>query len=409
MKSSNDRRPATCLETRPRRAAGQALSLGYPHEQSHSMAKNELRFEEMAYPFWLGSHCAGAIADHLAGMVASSLHVITDHTVNALHVKSFVRQLYTDCPIRVWSIPEGEENKTLTTLETLANQLLSVGVDRNSVIVAMGGGVVGNLAGLLAALLFRGIRLVHIPTTLLAMSDSVVSHKQAVNMPQGKNLLGCYHMPEAVFADTAFLMTLPARHIRSGLCEIIKNVLIIEAQEASPLAQALNPDAQYHEDALIRIVRSGVRAKQKIMIHDRREKRQALAFEYGHTVGHAIELACAGRLTHGESVALGMILAAEIASALGVLSAKAYDWHYRLLRLNGVDLRAPAGTTAEAVMKMLLSDNKRGYLRTAANEVPMILLQDMGVPLLNNEGIPLTPVSVDLIETLLRKHLLHPC
>ncbi|CAK8743219.1 2-deoxy-scyllo-inosose synthase [Sodalis praecaptivus] len=139
------------------------------------------------------------------------------------------------------------------------------------------------------------------------------------------------------------------------------------------------------------------------------KKRQALAFEYGHTVGHAIELACAGRLTHGESVALGMIVAAEIASALGVLSAKAYDWHYRLLRLNGVDLRAPAGTTAEAVMQMLLSDNKRGYLRTAANEVPMILLQDMGVALLNNEGIPLTPVSVDLIETLLRKHLLHPC
>ncbi|WP_167371843.1 2-deoxy-scyllo-inosose synthase [Xenorhabdus beddingii] len=371
------------------------------------MNKIELHFEDAVYPFWIGGHCTEEISAYLAEMEASSLHIITDDTVNQLHATPFAKRLTlkTKVPVWVWSIPEGEANKSLNTLDYLANKLLNAGIDRKSVIIAMGGGVIGNIAGLLAALLFRGIRFVHIPTSLIAMSDSVISLKQAVNMPQGKNLMGCFHTPEAVFADTAFLLTLPSQHLRSGLCEIIKNVLILETENIPFLIRTLNAEAHYDEQTLAHIVQAGVLTKQKAMINDKREKHHALIFEYGHTVGHAIELSCNGRLTHGESVALGMIVAAEISHAFGLLTSQARDMHYRLIHLNGVDIKAPVGTTPEAIMQILQSDNKRGYLHANPNEIPMILLNELGVPLWSNEGHPLTLVPVDLVESMLRQHI----
>ncbi|NHB92779.1 2-deoxy-scyllo-inosose synthase [Photorhabdus cinerea] len=374
---------------------------------TRSMHKIDLCFEDVAYPFWVGSHCTEEIVEHLTKMSASSLHIITDNTVNKLHVEPFVRQLKVSSRVWVWPIPDGEANKSLKTLDYLANQLLNVGVDRKSVVIAIGGGVVGNIAGLLAALLFRGIRLVHIPTTLLAMSDSVISLKQAVNMPQGKNLIGCFHTPEAVFADTAFLLTLPTQHLRSGLCEIIKNVLTLEAENLSLLTNTLNAESRYDELTLTRIVQAGVLTKQRVMINDKRERHHALVFEYGHTVGHAIELICNGKLTHGEAVGLGMIVAAEVSHSLGLLTAEERDMHYHLLQLNGVEIKAPIGTTLEAVMKVLQSDNKRGYLHTTPNEIPMILLRGLGMPLWSHEGHPLTPVHADLLESMLRRHIFH--
>ncbi|WP_118985500.1 2-deoxy-scyllo-inosose synthase [Photorhabdus sp. CRCIA-P01] len=376
-------------------------------DNAYSMHKIELRFEDVAYPFWIGSHCTEEISAHLAEMSASSLHIITDDTVNQLHAAPFVQRLTlkTEVPVWVWSIPEGEANKSLNTLDYLANQLLNADVDRKSVIVAMGGGVIGNIAGLLAALLFRGIRFVHIPTSLIAMSDSVISLKQAVNMPQGKNLMGCFHTPEAVFADTAFLLTLPPQHLRSGLCEIIKNVLILETENIPFLTRTLNAEAHYDEQTLACIVQAGALTKQKVMVNDKRERHHALVFEYGHTVGHAIELSCNGRLTHGESVALGMIVAAEVSHTLGLLTSQARDMHYRLIHLNGVDIKAPVGTTPEAIMQILQSDNKRGYLRAKPNEIPMILLNELGAPLWSGERHPLTLVPVDLVESMLRQHI----
>ncbi|MEQ2027889.1 2-deoxy-scyllo-inosose synthase [Xenorhabdus szentirmaii] len=376
-------------------------------DNAHSMRKIELCFEDAAYPFWIGSHCTDEISAHLVKMSASSLHIITDDTVNQLHAAPFVQQLAlkTKIPVWSWSIPEGEANKSLTTLDFISNQLVNAGIDRKSVIVAMGGGVIGNIAGLLAALLFRGIRFVHIPTSLIAMSDSVISLKQAVNMPQGKNLMGCFHTPEAVFADTAFLMTLPPQHLRSGLCEIIKNVLILETENIPFLTSTLNTKAHYDEQTLAHIVQAGVLTKQKAMVNDKRERHHALIFEYGHTVGHAIELSCNGRLTHGESVALGMIVAAEISHAFGLLTSEARDMHYRLIHLNSVDIKAPVGTTPEAIMQILQSDNKRGYLHANPNEIPMILLKELGVPLWSSEGKPLTLVPADLVESMLKQNI----
>ncbi|GGY24613.1 2-deoxy-scyllo-inosose synthase [Paludibacterium paludis] len=389
----------------PPRAAEQWARDQDARGNGEPMQRIDLSFEDVAYPFWIGSRCTGEIAAHLDAMAASSLHIVTDRNVGALHAGTLAGHLRDVAPVSVWTLPEGEMTKSLGTLERLACQLLDAGADRKSVVIAMGGGVVGNIAGLLAAVLYRGIRLVHVPTTLMAMSDSVISLKQAVNMPQGKNLVGCFHTPSAVFADTAYLMTLPAEHLRSGLCEIIKNVLTIDADRLSFLSATLDPSARYDETTLVRMVEAGVVAKQRVMIDDKREKGRAIVFEYGHTVGHAIELACGGRLSHGEAVGLGMVVAAEVAHELGLLPGEVRDLHYRLLRRNGVAIRAPEGLTPEAVMTALRSDNKRGYVRAGAGEIPMILLRGLGEPLWGNGEQPLTLVDADLVGAMLRRHL----
>jgi 3-dehydroquinate synthase/2-deoxy-scyllo-inosose synthase len=264
--------------------------------------------------------------------------------------------------------------------------------------------VVGNLSGLTAALLFRGIRLVHVPTTLIAAADSVASLKQAVNLPQGKNLLGCFHRPAAVLIDLGFLQTLPAAQIRSGMSEIIKNSLTVATESIPLLESRLDPKACYSAEELMAIVEAGVLAKQKVLSADKHECRQGLVFEYGHTVGHAIELAAAGGVSHGEAVGLGMVAAADVAHQLGLLSESGVEVHLRLLRRNGLVMRLPPGVTVPAVMSLLRTDNKRGYVSAQSDQVPMILLEDLGVPH-GPVDRPLTLVDSTLIQSCIETRL----
>lgn len=363
-----------------------------------------LQFQEVSYPVWIGTDCWEEIVGHLATLDATSYHLITDETVERLHAGALAERLSREGAVHSWTIPEGEDGKTLSTIDRLAQRMMRAGANRRSVVVAMGGGVVGNVAGLLAALLFRGIRLVHIPTTLIAMGDSVASLKQAVNLPQGKNLLGCFYTPTSVLIDIAYLSTLPAVQIRSGLCEIIKNALILGGEQLELVQRILRPDARYDPGALDEVVEAGLRAKQRIMIHDKRERAEAIVFEYGHTVGHAIELASGGAVPHGEAVGLGMIAAAEIAHAMGGLSADARDLHYALIRRNGAPLQAPAGLSLPDVMTLIRSDNKRGYIAAGPHQVPMILLNGPGSVRTEN-GWPLTLVDATLVAEVLDRHL----
>lgn len=271
-------------------------------------------------------------------------------------------------------------------------------IDRGIVIVAVGGGVVGNLAGLIAALLFRGIRLVHVPTTLIAAADSVISLKQAVNLSLGKNLLGCFHKPTAVLVDLNFLRTLPASQMRSGMYEIIKNALTVATENIPLLESGLKPDANYSDAELMSFVEAGLLAKQKVMKADKCERKEALVFEYGHTVGHAIELAAEGRVPHGEAVGLGMIVAAEVSSRLGRLSDSDRQLHHRLFMRNGLTIRLPAGVTVAAVMALLRMDNKRGYVCARPDQVAMILLDGLGVPA-GPVGRPLILVDASLVQS----------
>lgn len=362
------------------------------------MRNLRLQFEDEYYPVRIGVRCLDEILSNLLELDASSYHLITDRTVSQLHAGVLCEQLSTQAFTSLWVVDNGELLKSLETVEHLAQEMVQAGIDRASVIVAVGGGVIGNLAGLTAALLFRGVRLVHVPTTLIAAADSVASLKQAVNLSVGKNLIGCFHKPTAVLIDLSFLRTLPSTQIRSGMYEIIKNALTVAVENIPLLESGLKSDANYTDTELMAIVEAGLLAKQKVMRADKCERKEAVVFEYGHTVGHAIELAAEGRVPHGEAVGLGMIVAAEVASRLGLLSEADRSLHHRLLKLNGLAVQLPAGVTIPAVMALLRTDNKRGYVCARPDQIAMILLDGLGVPA-GPVVRPLTLVDASLIQS----------
>jgi 3-dehydroquinate synthase/2-deoxy-scyllo-inosose synthase len=364
----------------------------------------QLKFEDICIPLWIGAGCIEEVVAKLCELDASSYHVITDKTVARLHAGALFERLTTKALAQLWVVEDGESTKSISTVERLAQKMVRAGIDRRSAIVAVGGGMVGNLSGLIAALLFRGIRLVHVPTTLIAAADSVASLKQAVNLPQGKNLLGCFHRPAAVLIDLGFLQTLPAAQIRSGMSEIIKNALTVATESIPLLERSLDPSGCYPDEELMAIVETGLLAKQRVMSADKHERRQGLVFEYGHTVGHAIELVAAGTVPHGEAVGFGMLVAADVAHQLGLLSESAVKVHLRLLRRNGMVMRLPPGVTVPAVMSLLRNDNKRGYVSARADQVPMILLEGLGVPH-GPVNRPLTLVDAKLIQSCIETRL----
>jgi len=219
-------------------------------------------------------------------------------------------------------VPDGEEAKSLSTLASLYHRLAALPLGRDDVVVALGGGVVGDLAGFAAATWNRGVAVVQVPTTLLAQVDAAVGGKTGVNLPEGKNLVGAFHQPIAVVADIQTLATLPVRERRAGLGEVAKygfidDPVVLELLEARP------GDAVAGDPSLLtEVVRRGVAVKARIVAADERESGQRALLNYGHTVGHAIEtLSGYGTYRHGEAVALGMVFAARLGERLGVSAA----------------------------------------------------------------------------------------
>jgi 3-dehydroquinate synthase/2-deoxy-scyllo-inosose synthase len=270
---------------------------------------------------------------------------------------------------------------------------------RDGVVVAMGGGLVGNVAGLAAALLYRGTALIHLPTTPVAAFDAVLSLKQGVNLCHGKNLCGTYFAPTLIACDLAWLTTIPRADLLTGLAEMAKNVLAVVPGHEPALVRAVDRLRDHPDEALAGLCEIGLAAKAPFLVRDPLEKREALVFEYGHTVGHAIEFMSAGRTGHGEAVGWGMLVAAEVSRRLGRLDQDGVDRHHRVLSM----LELPPPGTAlgpvdpSGLAKLLSTDNKRGYLHTADDEVLMVLLDEPGRPAVSPAGFPLTPVHRDTV------------
>jgi shikimate kinase / 3-dehydroquinate synthase len=217
-------------------------------------------------------------------------------------------------------LPHGEQHKTLDSVRQIWDAALQAGLDRRGIVLAIGGGVVGDLAGFAAATLFRGVRFVQVPTTLLAMVDASVGGKTAIDRPQGKNLIGAFHQPSAVVADIDLLATLPSRELHSGFAEVVKTALIGDRTLFERLEKEAEPD-------LVDVVRACIACKARVVSEDERDLSGArAALNFGHTVGHALE-AHGGyaEWTHGEAVALGMIAALRIGIARGITPAPILD------------------------------------------------------------------------------------
>jgi 3-dehydroquinate synthase len=291
--------------------------------------------------------------------------VVTDALVGPLHAAALVRSL-SDSGIAapVVTVEPGEGTKSFAGLERLCDSLLDLQIERGDWIVALGGGVVGDLAGFAAGVLKRGTPYVQCPTTLLAQVDSSVGGKTAINARQGKNLIGLFHQPRLVLADTATLDTLPQRHMTAGFAEVVKYGLMGDAQFFSWLethgAAALaapGPERQY-------AIAHSIRTKARVVALDEREDGIRALLNLGHTFGHALEAESgfSDRLLHGEAVAIGMVLAFQLSEALGHCAAGTAARVAGFLRQCGLPTspRAifPEGTTAEPLMAHMRHDKK---------------------------------------------------
>ena len=366
----------------------------------------DVRLGDVRYPLLLGTDWQEFIISRLLALGGSRYLVVCDAHTGPLFAEGLAAQLSRHAPADLLVHPAGEPRKDLAAVGELMESALALGADRGSVVVALGGGITGNVAGLMAALLFRGIRLVHVPTSLIAVLDSVMSLKQAVNASVGKNLVGTFYAPVEVLADTAMLRSLPRRETVSGLCEAVKNALAIRPAMIGLLLRELRPDACYPDAALLSFIRESLLAKASVVVEDERECRAGLVLEFGHTVGHALEHVARGRLSHGEAIGLGMIAAAEISHRLGHLDARAVAMHRRLLERAGAATCVPHGIDLDEVVRRHDFDNKRGDLRGADAGLAMVLLEDYGEPLWLG-GRPLVPVPTALVRDVVHETLPH--
>jgi len=251
-----------------------------------------------------------------ASAVPSRRFVVSNPTVWRLHGHR-IQSAASDEPIL---IPDGERFKHLATVSRIYDVLVRAAADRASAIIAVGGGVVGDIAGFAAATYLRGIPLVHVPTTLLAQVDSAIGGKVGVNHPMGKNLIGAFHQPAAVVIDPVFLGTLPRREFRAGLYEVVKYGMIASRALFERVAANLKPLFARDADVLMTIITDSCRIKAAVVEQDERESGPRRVLNFGHTLGHALEAATKyRRFRHGEAVAYGMLAAAALARAGGAL------------------------------------------------------------------------------------------
>lgn len=265
----------------------------------------------------------------------------------------------------VLEVPAGEPSKSLTMAGLLFTRLARLRCDRHSTLVSVGGGVIGDLGGFVASAYMRGLRLVHVPTTLLAMVDSSIGGKTGVNHARVKNLVGTFYQPAAVCADVRWLRTLPDRELRSGLAEVIKTAVIGDPELFTFLEQHLSSVLRRDPQTLVEVIARCAAFKARVVETDEVERAERQILNYGHTIGHAVE-AAAGfhRLTHGEAVAIGMALEAALAQRLGLADAATVERQNALLARAGLPVRLGA-VNRRAVWRALVLDKKRrdGALR----------------------------------------------
>ncbi|HEY4216387.1 MAG TPA: 3-dehydroquinate synthase [Gemmatimonadaceae bacterium] len=283
--------------------------------------------------------------------------IITDSNVGPMYA-SRVHEALGDAS--VFTVPAGEAHKTRDSWASLTDQLLAAGFGRDTTIIALGGGVVGDLAGFVAATYMRGVPYVQVPTSLLAMIDASVGGKTGVDTPAGKNLVGAFHHPAAVIADISVLATLPPEHLRAGLAEAIKHGVIADAayfdsvlRFASTLS---NPDVA--GSAMLDLVARSVEIKADVVRRDERESGVRKTLNFGHTIGHAVELCSDYTLLHGDAVAIGMVYESLIAERVGVAAGGTANAVRDAVRAAGLPDRRPAAISANDVIAAARGDKK---------------------------------------------------
>jgi len=328
---------------------------------------------ERSYPIFIGQGLLGKpelLTQHVRGR---QVMVVTNETIAPLYLDT-VRGIFSEFELATVILPDGEQYKNLDTLNLIFTALLENKFNRGCTLVALGGGVVGDITGFAAASYQRGVAFLQIPTTLLAQVDSSVGGKTGVNHPLGKNMIGAFHQPACVLIDTNTLDTLDDRQLAAGLAEVIKYGLIRDAAFFDWLEENIGLLKARDKQALARAIERSCALKAEIVAADERESGQRALLNLGHTFGHAIETGTGyGTWLHGEAVATGMLMAADLSARHGWLSAEAVTRTGKLLQQANLPTRPPDEMDAARFLELMAVDKKvvDGGLR-------LILLKDIG-------------------------------
>ena len=328
--------------------------------------------DDRSYPVYIG---AGMLAERqcFASLAGKTLCIVTNRTVADYYLETLQAALpqAADCVI---VLPDGEQYKTIDSINAIWDKALEKRLNRSSVMIALGGGVIGDMTGFAAACYQRGIDFVQVPTTLLAQVDSSVGGKTGINHPLGKNMIGAFHQPIAVVIDTQTLATLPARELSAGLAEVIKYGLIADSDFFAWLEANMAGLLQGDDSLMQYAIHRSCAIKAEVVARDEKEGGIRAILNLGHTFGHAIETSAGyGHYLHGEAVAVGMVMAVDLSCRLGWLDARVPDRTRAILQKAGLPLTGPASMTVEQFLQAMAVDKKNIHGR-----IRLVLLKALG-------------------------------
>ncbi|WP_338451798.1 3-dehydroquinate synthase [Niallia oryzisoli] len=339
------------------------------------MIEHVVKTSFKAYPVYIGEGVIGQlpifIKEKQAGV--TKILIITDEIVGGLYLAPIL-QILSAFPVEVVKVPGGEKAKTFEVYYDCQTAALQYKLDRKSLIVALGGGAVGDLSGFVAATFMRGIPFIQIPTTILA-HDSAVGGKVAINHPEGKNMIGSFYQPEAVIYDTNFLKSLPLSERRSGFAEVIKHSLISDVSFYQWLKSNISSLESIREDEMVQFLAKGIEIKSAIVAEDEKENGIRAYLNFGHTLGHAIEAEMGyGKMTHGEAVLIGMLFALQLSKKYAGLEfdiETLTEWVQQL----GYQTKMPEGLSDEKLVERMKGDKK-----SVGQRIRFVLLNEIGSP-----------------------------
>ena len=353
----------------------------------------EVDLGNRSYPIYIGADLIDRPELFKACEKSSSIYIVTNTTVAPLYAERLTKTLGTfGKTVRTIVLPDGESYKDWKNLQLIFDDLLKFGADRQTMLVALGGGVIGDMTGFAAASFMRGVRFIQVPTTLLAQVDSSVGGKTGINHPLGKNMIGAFHQPVAVIADLNTLKTLPARELSAGLAEVVKHGAIADAQFLDWIEANAKPLLACDTDAMSHAVLRSCEIKSAVVSADEREGGIRATLNFGHTFGHAIEAGMGyGEWLHGEAVGCGMVLGADLSCRLNYITRAEADRLKKIIQSMNLPI-APPKFGGERYLELMQVDKK-----TESGQIRYVVLEKIGKAQI--QGVPDTQVLETLTAT----------
>jgi len=331
-----------------------------------------VNLEDNSYPIFIGEGASLSLENFDGYIAGKDIAIVTNEVVAPLYLNE-ISDLFSNMNVIEYILPDGEQEKKLKTVHKIIDRLMEVGLGRDSTLIALGGGVVGDITGFTASIFMRGINFIQIPTTLLAQVDASVGGKTAVNHKSGKNLIGSFYQPKCVICDSIFLATLKASEISAGLAEVIKYGLIYDSEFFLWLQKNMQQIVSNDPAAVAHVIQRSCAIKAEIVAQDEKEQSVRALLNFGHTFGHAIEkLTGYGNWTHGDAVAVGMVLAARLSEKMSLITPEDVQNIEKTLIAASLPISLPNIEPAELLAAMQ-SDKK-----VKDRNIQLVLLKNIG-------------------------------